>query len=63
MWIELKEFHSKEMSTFNTEDFRRVQKTVSPDESKRPIVCITFKDGGEILFDADYDSVISKLNG
>lgn len=54
MFIELKEFNSQETNLFNSDDFKRVQKT-------RDLVCITFRDGGEILFDENYDELMKKL--
>lgn len=58
MWIELKELESEEVNAFNTEDFKRIQKVR---RSNNELVCITFKDGGEILFDEKYSDVMKKL--
>jgi hypothetical protein len=58
MFIELKELQSGEVSHFNSDDFRRIQQVIL---SHGDGVCITFKDGGEILFDESYTEVMAKL--
>lgn len=55
MWIELKERQSQEVSGYDSADFRRIQKV-------KDGICITFKDGGEILFDEDYDKLMKQLS-
>lgn len=51
MFIELKEVDSGEVSLYDSSDIKRIQRIL---RDGKEVVCITFKSGGEILFDTTY---------